>query len=403
MTDQELLQDFVRTGSELAFSRLVERHSAFVYHVCRRETQDQPIAEEAGLAVFLILSQKAHTIRPGIQLTSWLFTTARLTAKNAARQERRRKAIEQKATEMAQQEENRRDQAAEFVDIYLNDALAALSESEREAVLLRYQNDLDIAEVGRTLGISEGAAQKRLSRGLEKMRRTFAVKGATLGIAVVISALLEMKSQAAPPAFYAKASAIGAAGLTADAHLTLVQKGTWIIMQSTKRKILASIVIAALVGTGSFVGWRAYGVHAPAVSGSPGAFIDVSVASFDAIGAKDSARTERRAIAAQLQRFTDGCNRHDIAGIQSIIAADASFRNHGGPSSPKAQVLRQMASEFNKHPDEGFYIVLEDVSLEGDRAATRERMGSNPQASLNKEGSIIWLKRNGTWLIEGSL
>src|ERR1041384_1317804 len=102
MTDGELVQNYVRNRSEAAFSRLVDRHLAFVYQVCRRETDDPQVAEDAALAVFLLLSKKAHTIRRGVQLTSWLFTAARLTARNAAKQERRRKAREQKAGEVAQ-------------------------------------------------------------------------------------------------------------------------------------------------------------------------------------------------------------------------------------------------------------------------------------------------------------
>src|SRR5579883_1314411 len=189
MTDWDLVQDYVKSGSESSFGQLVERHMAFVYRVCRRETADCQLAEEAALAVFLLLANKAQTLRPGVQLTSWLFGVARLTAKNAARTERRQKAREQRAIEMALQEDQaRQDQATDFVDTYLNEALAALSRREREAVLLRYQDDLEVADVGKALGISESAAQMRLSRGLAKMRRLFTKRGSALGAVAIASA-----------------------------------------------------------------------------------------------------------------------------------------------------------------------------------------------------------------------
>src|SRR5580693_5268686 len=114
MTDWDLVQDYVQNRSDAAFRRLVEKHMGFVYQVCRREVCDQQVAEDASMAVFLLLAKKAQTIRPGVQLTSWLFSAARLTAKNADREERRRKAREQRASEMAQYEQDgRRDAAME--------------------------------------------------------------------------------------------------------------------------------------------------------------------------------------------------------------------------------------------------------------------------------------------------
>src|SRR5665811_1867922 len=86
VSDWELLQEFLGTRSEAVFSRLVNRHLGFVYRVCLRETGDQQSAEDAALETLLLLSQKAHTIRQGVQLTTWLFSTARLTARNAVRQ-----------------------------------------------------------------------------------------------------------------------------------------------------------------------------------------------------------------------------------------------------------------------------------------------------------------------------
>jgi RNA polymerase sigma factor (sigma-70 family) len=249
MTDWDLVQDYVQCGSDEAFRRLVERHMGFVYQVCRREVCDQQVAEDASLAVFLLLARKAQTIRPGVQLTTWLFSAARLTARNAGREERRRKAREQRASEMAQYEEQGRSVVErEFVDTHLNDALAALSSSEREAVLLRYQDDLGVADVGKALGISESAAQMRLSRGLAKMRRIFTRRGSAMSAAALITALAAVKSQAAPAALVAQATAAGGATPAA----ALLYKGALKTMAMTKIK-MATVVAAAvlLVGGGA--------------------------------------------------------------------------------------------------------------------------------------------------------
>jgi RNA polymerase sigma-70 factor (ECF subfamily) len=49
-------------------------------------------------------------------------------------------------------------------------ALAALSEQEREVVVLRYLEQLSSREVAVVLGISEAAAKKRALRALQRLR-----------------------------------------------------------------------------------------------------------------------------------------------------------------------------------------------------------------------------------------
>ncbi len=255
MSDKELLQGYIRTRSEEAFSGIVERHLAFVYRVCLREVCDQQIAEDAALAVFLLLSQKAHTIRSGEQLGSWLFTAARLTARNAALQERRRQAREREAVAMAQNVEPvwPKESDAGFVDTHLNDALGCLSQREREAVLLRFQDDLEVAQVGKALGISESAAQMRLSRGLAKMRRIFARKGLGLSVAAIGSALIAVKSEAAPAGLAAKATAIAAANaaIAVSPAATILYKGALKTMWIAKVKTVAALSASLLVCAGA--------------------------------------------------------------------------------------------------------------------------------------------------------
>jgi RNA polymerase sigma factor (sigma-70 family) len=251
MTDWDLVQTYVKDRSDRAFSRLVERHLTFVYQACRRETIDQQVAEDAAVAVFLLLARKAHTIRGGVHLTSWLFSAARLTARNAAQQERRRKAREQKAGQMAQEAaQARRDTAETFVADHLNDALAALSRREREAVLLRYQDGLEVAEVGRALGISESAAQMRLSRGLAKMRRIYAAEAVPLGASVICSALIAAKSEAVPAGLVAKATSVSGIGLAGgvSSSAALLNKGVIKIMWTLNAKATVAAASIVIVG-----------------------------------------------------------------------------------------------------------------------------------------------------------
>lgn len=56
-------------------------------------------------------------------------------------------------------------------DIDLERGLRALSGRQRQAVLLHYLADLDLAQVARAMRCSPGTVRKHLARGLEALRQ----------------------------------------------------------------------------------------------------------------------------------------------------------------------------------------------------------------------------------------
>ena len=78
------------------------------------------------------------------------------------------------------------------IEPLLDEAMHALDETDRAAVLLRYFENKSLREVGQTLGTSDDTAQKRVSRAVKRLREFFAERGVTVGasglVVVVISA-----------------------------------------------------------------------------------------------------------------------------------------------------------------------------------------------------------------------
>ena len=73
----------------------------------------------------------------------------------------------------------------------LDEALDSLGDEDREALLLRYFKNQDFRAVGLALGVSDDAAQKRVSRAVERLREFFSKRNVTIGasgLAVLISA-----------------------------------------------------------------------------------------------------------------------------------------------------------------------------------------------------------------------
>jgi|SRR4051812_2714672 hypothetical protein len=109
--------------------------------------------------------------------------------------------------------------------------------SGRNALLLRYFQKKSLSEVGAALKTSENAAQKRLTRAVERLRHFFAQRGITVGATGLVVALSSNSVHAAP---FSLAVTVTAAAKTASVStptLTLIN-GTLKIMISTKAKVV---------------------------------------------------------------------------------------------------------------------------------------------------------------------
>src|SRR5262249_44307554 len=97
LTDRALLERFVdpeRAQADDAFEALVERHGPMVLRVCNQFLRDRHAAEDAFQATFLVLAQRAQTIRKRDSLESWLFGVACRAAAQIRMMESRRQRFE---------------------------------------------------------------------------------------------------------------------------------------------------------------------------------------------------------------------------------------------------------------------------------------------------------------------
>jgi len=173
MNDWELLQGYIKTGSEQAFAELVRRHIDWIYSVALRQVNDPQLAEEIVQSVFALLSRKAASLRPGTALAGWLFRSTCFVAKCSLRTERRRKCREQIASVMMITDQRSDNEIQwEHLTPYLDQAVASLGDTDRSVILLRFYRKSSLAEVGQQIGISEEAAKKRVA-GLSKSLNRF--------------------------------------------------------------------------------------------------------------------------------------------------------------------------------------------------------------------------------------
>jgi len=168
-TDSELLRDYAQNGSESAFGELVNRHIGLVYSVALRVVVDTHLAEDVTQTTFAILAREARYLAGRALLSSWLHRTASNQAAKLVRGEMRRRTREQQAYAM-QTVSSESDPNWKQIAPVLDTALKQLAEADRAVILLHYFEKKTAGQIGAVLKLSDEAAQKRVSRAVDRLR-----------------------------------------------------------------------------------------------------------------------------------------------------------------------------------------------------------------------------------------
>src|SRR5437899_4454063 len=203
-SDIELLDAYAESHSDEAFGELVTRHVDFIYSAAMRQLRNSHLAEEATQAAFIALARKAGRLQRRTVVAGWLYRAVHFAALNLQRSEARRKYWENKAATMNNPHENAPANAADMANEtalpHVDDALAELGERDRTALVLRFLQQKSMRDVGDSLGTSEEAAKKRVSRALEKLRALLSRRGVTVPAAALAIGLSQLPVFAAPAA-----------------------------------------------------------------------------------------------------------------------------------------------------------------------------------------------------------
>jgi uncharacterized protein (TIGR03435 family) len=255
VADMELLRQYVHRNSEEAFAALVTRHVNLVYSAALRNTGNAHAAEEITQAVFIILAKKADRLRTGTILSGWLYQTARLTSASFLRTEFRRARREQEAYMQSLSHEAETRVWSE-IEPLLEDAMGRLGEKERNALVLRFFEGKSYQEIGTAVGATENAAKKRVSHGLEKLRKCFSKRGVVSTTAIIAGAISANSVQAAPVVLTKSVTAVAIAkGAAASGSTLILIKGALKLMAWAKAKMatLVGTIVILAVGTTTII------------------------------------------------------------------------------------------------------------------------------------------------------
>jgi RNA polymerase sigma-70 factor, ECF subfamily len=169
----------VRDGDKASFEILLRRYRLPMVSYFRRMVRDQGLAEDLAQEVFLRVYKSRERYQPDAKFTTWLYRIATNLALNA---------IRDRKDEVSSTPGDDPDGGTEyerFVDPQptveqrlvqgdrerlIRQAVEALPENQRAAVLLHKYQEVDYRQIARILKVSESAVKSLLFRAYETLR-----------------------------------------------------------------------------------------------------------------------------------------------------------------------------------------------------------------------------------------
>jgi RNA polymerase sigma factor (sigma-70 family) len=234
-TPEQRFLEYARTGDQTIIQGLIVEFSDRAYTHARRITGPTGGADDAVQDACIRLVASAGKYDGSVPFGAWL---GRLVSLAALNHRERRTLRHTNFTDMSahgttamnkQLSDEEKDESPE-VEV-LRGALAELPDGLRTPLTMHYFGGLNYNETGAALGIPVKTLEKRISRGLERLREKFGRAGFALTSAGLLTMLASLPTYAAQPALKASLASIATKGVVSAGRAALIfSKGAMVKM-----------------------------------------------------------------------------------------------------------------------------------------------------------------------------
>ncbi len=256
MSDAQLLDRFISRrdeAAEAAFEAMVIRHGPMVLRVCRSVLHNAHDAEDAFQAVFLVLANRAESIRRSGSVASWLFGVAQRVATRLKRGAARRQSLNQLVAERISESDPPAENDPDWEILY--DEINGLPERLRVPIVLCYLQGLTYATAAHQLGLSETAIRGRLFRARERLRERLTRRGVMIPASLLIAGAAR-QAEGAIPVKLIHATVRIALGLVAGNTAAILARGVLNSMLLHQLRVATALLCLSIGG--SYWAWHAF-------------------------------------------------------------------------------------------------------------------------------------------------
>jgi len=162
----------VRVGKKdsQAFETIYDRYGGGVFSLAVKMLRDRQAAEEVAQEVFLAIWRGARDFDPARgSARSWILSLAHHKSVDAVRRQRLRTA-EPLSDTMIADTDVARDALRVAAGAEVKQALASLSDAQREAIVFAYYGGYTQQEIAKRLGVPLGTVKTRMRDGMLRLR-----------------------------------------------------------------------------------------------------------------------------------------------------------------------------------------------------------------------------------------
>lgn len=172
-SDEQLVAQVLGTQDQTAFAELVGRHQSRVRNWLRQLARDRARADDLAQETFITAWQKLGSFSGQGKFSSWLMKIAYNEFLQSRREDRRERRLAEAVAAETPGEPAEDPTVSELAATDLERMLAALSDAERQAMVLCYAYGLSHSEASEITGMPIGTIKSHINRGKERIRARF--------------------------------------------------------------------------------------------------------------------------------------------------------------------------------------------------------------------------------------
>lgn len=168
LKDEELVRLFVSTRKQIYFEVLYSRYYKKVYRQCLQLAKDPDLAQDYAHDIFMQVLLKVDRFQERSQFATWLFALSRNYCITKLRHSQVIAHVPLEDLEFPYEDYN---EPIEHKLHILQEALSLLTPEEANLLIMKYNEELELTQIGEQLTLSIGAVKMRLKRSREKLRK----------------------------------------------------------------------------------------------------------------------------------------------------------------------------------------------------------------------------------------
>ncbi|WP_246169293.1 RNA polymerase sigma factor [Rudanella paleaurantiibacter] len=173
MTDEELIRQYLHSGTNSCLEALYNRYSTKVYHRCMAVIRDTNKAQDYTHDIFIRIFARLDRFQERSSFATWLYSIAYNYCVDQLRADKRLMLTALDSQTDYHSYTTEEADGYEYNLQLLSKVMKTMPDNEARLLRLKYQEGLDIRQIASQLNINDSAVKMRLKRSRERAKRLY--------------------------------------------------------------------------------------------------------------------------------------------------------------------------------------------------------------------------------------